>query len=50
MGKLYQQMDHMLILLSASIGEPGPDPGLSYFEASIAGTRFSNFPEKETRL
>ena len=49
MGVLYQQLDHMLILLSASIGEPGRYPGLSCFEASITGTRFSNFPEKETR-
>ncbi|SPF39966.1 hypothetical protein SBA4_2460016 [Candidatus Sulfopaludibacter sp. SbA4] len=41
----YQYLDHRMILLSASIGEPGPNRAF-LCEAS-GGTRFSNFHGKK---
>ena len=38
----YQYLDHRMILLSASIGEPGRVPGFP-FRKHPPGTRFSNF-------
>jgi hypothetical protein len=42
MGGFYQQQDHRMILLSASIGEPGRIPGFPFVKHP-QGTRFSNF-------
>jgi hypothetical protein len=50
-GVFDQHVDHKLILLSASIGEPGLDSrAFLRLKHPAAGTRFSNSDEKEARL
>jgi hypothetical protein len=47
MDDFYQHLDHKLILLPASIGEPGLLPGFSLVKHP-QGTRLSNFHGKES--